>query len=239
MQHPSLPHRDFHYDDTLRAHAGVMGVLKALAVVASVVVGISGIAGFRNAATIDPPFVRMGSSMGFQRVLQDANAECTLDCCTQYEEEICASDDNDSGWISAIPFGIQITLVVILLLVSALFSGLTLGLMSLDLSGLEIVMSGDDPQSAQYAKRIYPIRINGNLLLCTLVLGNVAVNAVISVLMANYTGGLVGVLSSTLLIVIFGEISPQAAVSCCEGLWAMVPELVFRCCIESHFYLRL
>jgi Cyclin M transmembrane N-terminal domain len=235
MQNRSLPDREY-YDDTLRARNGVMGV-KALFVVASVLAGIAGIVGFRTAATVDPLFVHRASLMDFQRGLQDVNAECTLDCCSQYEEELCGSDEN--GWITAIPFGIQISLVVFLLGVSALFSGLTLGLMSLDLSGLEIVMSGDDAQSARYAKKIYPIRTNGNLLLCTLVLGNVAVNAVISILMANYTGGLVGVLSSTFLIVIFGEITPQAAVSCGVGLWGVVPQVVFMCCIVSHYYLLL
>ena len=96
---------------------------------------------------------------------------------------------------------------------SALFSGLTLGLMSLDITGLEIVMSGDDPQQAAYAKKIYPVRQRGNLLLCTLLLGNVAVNALLSILLADKAGGIVGFLASTFLIVIFGEIIPQALCS--------------------------
>ena len=45
-----------------------------------------------------------------------------------------------------------------------------------------------DPTSkeARYAKKIYPLRKDGNLLLCTLLLGNVAVNAMLSVLCGNY-----------------------------------------------------
>ena len=84
--------------------------------------------------------------------------------------------------------------------------------MSLDKTGLEIVMGGDDPNAAAYAKVIYPVRENGNLLLCTLLLGNVAVNALLSIFLAAYAGGIVGFITSTFLIVIFGEIVPQALV---------------------------
>ena len=147
----------------------------------------------------------------FLQELDPSNvAECSFDCCLIYEPELCPSDNE---WIAALPFAIQIILIVILLSLSALFSGLTLGLMSLDKTGLEIVMSGDDPKNAEYAKKIYPVRENGNLLLCTLLLGNVAVNALLSILLAEYAGGTLGFVTSTFLIVIFGEIVPQALVS--------------------------
>lgn len=96
---------------------------------------------------------------------------------------------------------------------SALFSGLTLALMGLDTTGLEIVMSGDDPRLSRAAAKIYPVRKNGNLLLCTLLLGNVSVNTLLGILMADITSGTVGFITSTALIVIFGEIIPQATFS--------------------------
>lgn len=114
---------------------------------------------------------------------------------------------------SSIPFAAQILIIAVLVLLSALFSGLTLGLMGLDKNGLEIVIGGDDPVAAENARKIYPVREDGNLLLCTLLLGNVAVNALLSIIMADLTDGLLGFLVSTGVIVIFGEITPQALCS--------------------------
>jgi len=100
--------------------------------------------------------------------------------------------------------------IVILICLSGTFSGLTLGLLSLDLIGLEIVIGSGSELEGRYARRIYPLRKRGNLLLCTLLLGNVAVNALISILLADKTSGFWGFLISTVVIVVFGEITPQS-----------------------------
>lgn len=129
-------------------------------------------------------------------------------------EEFCPEDTGESsGWISALPAVLQYVLIVFLISFSAFFSGLTLGIMGLDCTGLEIIMEGDSEKDAAAAKAIYPLRKRGNLLLCTFLLGNVAVNALLSILLADKVGGLVGFLGSTALIVIFGEIVPQAVCS--------------------------
>lgn len=73
------------------------------------------------------------------------------------------------------------------------------------------IRAGDNPKQAEQARAIYPIRKKGNILLCTLILGNVAVNALLSILTAENFGGVVGFFTSTILIVVFGEIAPQAA----------------------------
>lgn len=97
----------------------------------------------------------------------------------------------------------------ILLLLSACFSGLTLGMMSLGPHDLKRKVSMGDKK----AKKIYPIRKKGNLLLVTLLIGNVAVNSVIAIYMGSIASGLVAGIISTLLITIFGEIFPQAVFS--------------------------
>lgn len=97
-------------------------------------------------------------------------------------------------------------IVVFLLTLSALFSGLTLGLMSLGPYALQrkIKLGNLD------AKKIYPLRKKGNQLLSTLLIGNIAVNSAIAVFLGSLTTGVVAGFISTALIVIFGEIVPQA-----------------------------
>ena len=72
----------------------------------------------------------------------------------------------------AVPFPGNYILVLFLICLSALFSGLTLGLLGLDKMGLQIVIGGEDAVAKMHAQAILPVRENGNLLLCTLLLGN-------------------------------------------------------------------
>ena len=108
---------------------------------------------------------------------------------------------------------IMLLCAVVLVGFSGMFSGLTLGLMSLSMEGLDIIVNGGNPEEAKWAERILPLRKSGNLLLCTLLLGNTLVNACISILLADLTSGVVGGLISTGVIVIFGEIIPQSVCS--------------------------
>lgn len=97
----------------------------------------------------------------------------------------------------------------LLILLSALFSGLTLGLLSLDVQSLERRARHGN----KYAKIIYPLRKRGNLLLTTLLLGNVAVNTTLSIFLSSIASGLVAGITATALIVVFGEIIPQSVIS--------------------------
>lgn len=112
------------------------------------------------------------------------------------------------------PIWLQICLIIVLFCLSGLFSGLNLGLMSLDKTELKIIETAGDPDEKRYAKVIRPVREKGNLLLCTVLVGNVLVNTSLTILMDNLTGsGLVAVIASTLGITLFGEIVPQAICS--------------------------
>ncbi|XP_028131005.1 unextended protein [Diabrotica virgifera virgifera] len=109
-----------------------------------------------------------------------------------------------------IPLWATLLLIFVCLCFSACFSGLNLGLMSLDKTELKILCNTGTPDEKKYAKAIQPVRNHGNYLLCSILLGNVAVNSVFTVLLDDLTSGLVAVIFSTLLIVLVGEIAPQA-----------------------------
>ncbi len=100
-------------------------------------------------------------------------------------------------------------IVTVLVIFSGLFSGLTIGLFSLNLSSLERKKRLGNKD----AIKVYSIRKNGNLLLCTLLLGNVAVNSAMAVFLGTISKGIIAGLIATGLITVFGEIVPQAVFS--------------------------
>lgn len=103
----------------------------------------------------------------------------------------------------------KIIIILFLVSLSGLFSGLTLGLLGLDKTELERKIKLGDKK----AKRVYSIRKKGNLLLCTLLLGNVAVNSALAIFLNSILSGVLAGIFATGLIVIFGEILPQATIS--------------------------
>ena len=140
----------------------------------------------------------------------DFNATCHA-ACTADEGcvELCVAESNPEIVVDPL----SIVIAVVLIGLSGLFSGLTLGLMSLDPQGLKVMIAGGNPAERRQAERILPVREQGNLLLCTLLLGNTLVNAVIAIFLSELTSGLVGTLVTTALILIFGEILPQSVCS--------------------------
>ncbi|KAL4004351.1 ubiquitin-conjugating enzyme E2 A [Sarotherodon galilaeus] len=115
---------------------------------------------------------------------------------------------------SLLPMWLQVIIISCLLVLSGMFSGLNLGLMALDPMELRIVQSCGTEKEKKYARKIEPIRSKGNYLLCSLLLGNVLVNTTLTILLDDLIGsGLGAVVASTIGIVIFGEIVPQALCS--------------------------
>ncbi|XP_030272834.1 metal transporter CNNM4 isoform X4 [Sparus aurata] len=115
---------------------------------------------------------------------------------------------------SLLPIWLQAIIIAFLLVLSGMFSGLNLGLMALDPMELRIVQSCGTEKEKKYARKIEPVRRKGNYLLCSLLLGNVLVNTTLTTLLDDLTKSGVGaVIASTIGIVIFGEIVPQALCS--------------------------
>jgi metal transporter CNNM len=96
--------------------------------------------------------------------------------------------------------------VAALVAFSAVCSGLNVALMSLDVADLRRKVALGN----QHAKRILPLRKNAHLTLAGILLANVAVISATSLVLSAHFYGLIAGILSTLLIVLFGEIFPQA-----------------------------
>jgi metal transporter CNNM len=115
----------------------------------------------------------------------------------------------------SLTFSIIILEVIALVVASAICSGLNISVMSLDLSDLKRKAKLGDRQ----AKRVLPLRKHTHLTLASILLTNVAaVSATTLVLDQRFNGWLAGVIA-TLLIVIFGEVIPQALFSKNSLFW--------------------
>lgn len=112
-----------------------------------------------------------------------------------------------------LPLWASLCIICTCLFFSALFSGLNLGLMSLDRTELKILCNTGTEIEKAYARVIQPVRDHGNYLLCSILLGNVAVNSTFTILLDSLTSGIFAVAFSTLAIVLLGEITPQAICS--------------------------
>lgn len=99
--------------------------------------------------------------------------------------------------------------VLVLVGISAICSGLNVAIMAIDLA--------DVKRKAHlgniYARRVLPLRQNYHLTLASILLVNVAVVSATSLTLEHHMAGIFAGLLSTLLIVIFGEITPQALFS--------------------------
>ncbi len=102
-----------------------------------------------------------------------------------------------------------IVVAIALIALAAIFSGLNLGFMSLDTFELKRKAELGDKN----ARKVYQVRRRGNLLLVTLLTGNVAVISALSIVLDSVFHGLVAGILTTILITIFGEIMPQAVVA--------------------------
>lgn len=96
--------------------------------------------------------------------------------------------------------------VILLVLTSATCSGLNIAVMSLDIGDLRRKAKLGNRQ----AKRVLPLRQRTHLTLASILLTNVAAISATSLVLNQRLIGWVAGLVSTLLIVIFGEVMPQA-----------------------------
>ena len=76
-------------------------------------------------------------------------------------------------------------------------------MMDLDTLQLDIVIVGDNEMLNHTAGVILPVREEGGISLCTLLLSNMTVNILLNIIMADITNETIGFLMSTGLVRIF------------------------------------
>jgi metal transporter CNNM len=118
--------------------------------------------------------------------------------------------------------------VTLLIGISALCSGLNVAFMSLDLDDLRRKAKLGN----SHAKRVLPLRRNRHLTLAAILLTNVAAVSATSLVLENAFNGIIAGIATTLLIVILGEILPQAyfarrALRVCALLTPLMRTMIF------------
>lgn len=128
----------------------------------------------------------------------------------------------------------KLGLSVGLVLLGGVFAGLTLALMGSDDLNLRVLStSSDDPKERKAAAKVLRVLEKGrHWVLVVLLLGNVIVNESLPIFLDDVLGGgLAAVVVSTTMIVIFGEIIPQAVcvryglsigAVCAPFVWALM-----------------
>ncbi|RCI03135.1 hypothetical protein CU098_011842 [Rhizopus stolonifer] len=100
-----------------------------------------------------------------------------------------------------------------LVLLGGFFAGLTLGLMGLDETLLQVMVETGTELEKKYALKVLSLLDKGKYwVLVTLLLSNVIVNETLPIVLDSLAGGggVWAVLLSTALVVIFGEVLPQS-----------------------------
>ncbi|XP_056616559.1 metal transporter CNNM1 [Triplophysa dalaica] len=111
------------------------------------------------------------------------------------------------GWMQA-------GLSVMLLALSALFSGLVISMLALDPVELRVLQNSGTDKEQKYAHKIESVRKHGNYVLCTLVLCNVLTNTLLVVWMCQILGLTpLSTAACTFLIFFIGEILPHSVAS--------------------------
>lgn len=110
-------------------------------------------------------------------------------------------------------FWMNMSISVVLVLLGGIFAGLTLGLMGQDEVYLQVILqSGEESERKAAAKVLSLLKRGKHWVLVTLLLSNVITNESLPIVLDRCLGGgWPAIVSSTIAIVIFGEIIPQSA----------------------------
>ena len=89
--------------------------------------------------------------------------------------------------------------------VIGLMSGLTMGLLSLDILSLKVLERGGKPEEKRYAAKILPLVQKHHLLLVTLLLANAAAVEAMPIFMDRISSPVIAICVSVTAVLFFGE----------------------------------
>ncbi|XP_021722556.1 DUF21 domain-containing protein At1g47330-like [Chenopodium quinoa] len=115
-----------------------------------------------------------------------------------------------AGGMTLLVYVENLVIIVSLVIFAGLMAGLTLGLMSLALVDLEVLIKAGRPQDRIHAAKIFPVVKNQHLLLCTLLIGNSLAMEALPIFLDKLVPPWAAIVISVTLILMFGEILPQA-----------------------------
>lgn len=107
-------------------------------------------------------------------------------------------------------FWVYVGLCIFLVLFAGMMSGLSVGLFSIDPLKLELLRAGNDPVLLSQVQKLSPILKKHHLLLCTLLLSNSAAMEALPLFLDRLVPSYIAIILSVTLVLIFGEILPQA-----------------------------
>jgi len=110
-------------------------------------------------------------------------------------------------------FAVYVILSILLVLVAGIMSGLTIGLVALDVTALTVLLNSGTPTEKRHAAAILPLVKRRHLLLVTLLLANAVCMEALPLVLDRLASPLVAILLSVTAVLFFGEIIPQALCS--------------------------
>ncbi|XP_050392217.1 uncharacterized protein LOC126810901 [Patella vulgata] len=107
-------------------------------------------------------------------------------------------------------FWIYLSIYAGLVIIAGLMSGLTMGLLSLDMMTLRILKESGTKMEKKYASRIIPLVSRHHLLLVTLLLANAGCVEAMPIFLDRISDPIIAICVSVSAVLIFGEVIPQA-----------------------------
>jgi len=136
------------------------------------------------------------------------NVSCTL----ELDTVVCNGtsyvyEDNLSP--DSIRFWVQLVIFCVLVFIAGLMSGLTYGLLTMDIMSLTVMIRGGTPKEQKYAKKILPLVKQFNLTLVTLLIANVAAYMPLPNFISDKASPVVAIIVSVIVYILLGEVVPQ------------------------------